>query len=213
MYINVIISYSFRVSKNESQHVDERCHLYSSLVSIIQTNLPPQGLAQPYIHICIHWYALVDTHIINDKKYIICTEAITFFHSISDINHIMQNTDITSQLSTYTITPSIHNHVVAHIQIITIHTRYFHIIITVDRKRITPCNINNRTSEPFLSIPVLNLQKQCLKLTSKGLLSATIANNITMSHWRKFPYFLRAFLHAIHASLTPLLDNNHKGAP
>ncbi len=46
----------------------------------------------------------------------------------------MQNTDITSQLSTYTITPSIHNHVVAHIQIITIHTRYFHIIITVDRK-------------------------------------------------------------------------------
>ncbi len=47
-------------------------------------------------------YALVDSDIINDKKYIIYIEAITFFHSISDINHIMQNTDITSQLSTYT---------------------------------------------------------------------------------------------------------------
>ncbi len=88
-------------------------------------------------------YALVDTDIINDKKNIIYTEAITFFKTISDINHIMLNTDITSQLSTYTITPIIHNHVIAHIQIIIIHTRYFHIIITVDRKRITPCNINN----------------------------------------------------------------------
>ncbi len=66
-------------------------------------------------------YALVDTDIINDKKNVIYTEAITFFHSISDINHITQNTDITSQLSTYTITPSIHKHVVAHIQIIIIH--------------------------------------------------------------------------------------------
>ncbi len=70
-------------------------------------------------------YALVDTDIINDKKNIICTDAITFFHSISDINHIMQNTDITSQLSTYTITPIIYNHVVADIQTIIIHTRYF----------------------------------------------------------------------------------------
>ncbi len=60
-------------------------------------------------------YALVDTDIINDKKNIIYTEANTFFHSISDINLITQNTDITSQLSTYTITPIIHNHVVAHI--------------------------------------------------------------------------------------------------
>ncbi len=88
-------------------------------------------------------YALVDTDIINNTKNIICTEAITFCHSISDINHITQNTDITSQLSTYTITSIIHNHVVEHIQIIIIHTRYFDIIITVDRKRITPCNINN----------------------------------------------------------------------
>ncbi len=87
-------------------------------------------------------YAFVDTDIIDNKKNIIYTEAITFFNSISDINHITQNTDITSQLSTYTITPIIHNHVVAHIQVIIIHTRYFHIIITVDRKRITPCNIN-----------------------------------------------------------------------
>ncbi len=85
---------------------------------------------------------IVDTDIINDKKYIIHTEAITFFHSISDINHITQNTDITLQLSSYTITTIIHNHVVAHIQIIIIHTRYFHIIIfIVDRKRIIPCNI------------------------------------------------------------------------
>ncbi len=76
-------------------------------------------------------YALVDTYIINNKKNIIYTEAITFCHSISDINHIMQNTDITSQLSSYNIKPMIHNHVVAHIQIIIIHTRYFHIIITV----------------------------------------------------------------------------------
>ncbi len=36
-------------------------------------------------------YALVDTDIINNKKNIAYTEAITFFHSISDINHIMQN--------------------------------------------------------------------------------------------------------------------------
>ncbi len=39
LYINIIISYSFRVYKNESQQedgVDERHHLYSSLVSIIQ---------------------------------------------------------------------------------------------------------------------------------------------------------------------------------
>ncbi len=49
----------------------------------------------------------------------------------------MQNTDITSQLSTYTVTPIIHNHVVAHIQIIITYTRYFHIIITVDSKKIT----------------------------------------------------------------------------
>ncbi len=55
-------------------------------------------------------YALVDTDMINDEKNIIYIEAITFFHSISDINHITQNTDITSQLSTYTITPIIHNH-------------------------------------------------------------------------------------------------------
>ncbi len=41
-------------------------------------------------------YALVDTDIINNKKNIIYTEAITFFHSISDINYIIQNTDITS---------------------------------------------------------------------------------------------------------------------
>ncbi len=80
-------------------------------------------------------YALVDIDIINDKKNIIYTEAITFLHSISDTNHITQNTDIIFQLSTYTITPIIHNHVVAHIQIIIIHTRYFHIIITVDRKK------------------------------------------------------------------------------
>ncbi len=53
-------------------------------------------------------YELVDTDIINDKKNIIYTEAIIFFHSISDINHITQNTDITSQISTYTITPIIH---------------------------------------------------------------------------------------------------------
>ncbi len=38
-------------------------------------------------------YALVDTDIINDKKNIY-TEAITFFHSIFDISHITQNTDI-----------------------------------------------------------------------------------------------------------------------
>ncbi len=68
-------------------------------------------------------YALVNTDIINDKKNIIYTEDIPFFHCMSDINHIMQNTDITSQLSANTITPIIHNHV-------------------VDRKRITPCNIN-----------------------------------------------------------------------
>ncbi len=86
-------------------------------------------------------YVLVEKDIINDKKNIIYTEAITFFHSISDINHMMQNTDITSQLSTYTITPIIHNHVVVHILIIIIHTRYLHIISTVDRKWITPCNI------------------------------------------------------------------------
>ncbi len=41
-------------------------------------------------------YALVNTDIINNKKNIIYTKAITFFHSISDINHIMQITDITS---------------------------------------------------------------------------------------------------------------------
>ncbi len=88
-------------------------------------------------------YALVDTDTIKYKKNIIYTEAIIFFHSISDSNHIIQNTEITSQLSSYTITPILHNHVVAHIQIIIImHTRYFYIIITVDRKRITPCNIN-----------------------------------------------------------------------
>ncbi len=68
-------------------------------------------------------YALVDTDIIDNKKNIIYTEAITFFNSISDIYHTTQNTDITSQLSTYTITPIIHNHVVAHIQISIIHTR------------------------------------------------------------------------------------------
>ncbi len=87
-------------------------------------------------------YALVNTDIINNKKNIY-TEAITFFHSISDINDITQNTDITSQLSTYTITAIIHNHVVAHIQIIIIHTSYFHIIITVDRKRITIKMVTN----------------------------------------------------------------------
>ncbi len=129
-------------------------------------------------------YALVDTDIINDKKNIIYTDAITFVHSISDINHIMQNTDITSQLSTYPITPIIHNHAVTHIQIIIIHTRYFHIIITVVRKRITPCNMILttvfKTPKPYLSIPILNLQKHCLKLTSKGLLSATSA---TTSQW------------------------------
>ncbi len=63
-------------------------------------------------------YALVDTYIINDKKNTIHTEGITFFHSISDINHIMQNTDITSQIPTYNITPIIYNHIVVHIQII-----------------------------------------------------------------------------------------------
>ncbi len=88
-------------------------------------------------------YALGDTDIINDKKNFVCTEAITFFHSISDIKHIKQNTDITSKLSTYTITPIIYNLVVTQIQIIIIHTRYFDIIITVDRKRVTLCNINN----------------------------------------------------------------------
>ncbi len=62
-------------------------------------------------------------------------------HTISDINDISQNTNIISQLYTYTITPIIHNHVVAHIQIIIIHTRYFHIIITLDRKRITLSSI------------------------------------------------------------------------
>ncbi len=70
-------------------------------------------------------YALVGTDIIDNKKNIIYTEAITFFNSISDMDHITQNTDITSQLSTYIITPIIHNHVVTHIQIIIIHTRYF----------------------------------------------------------------------------------------
>ncbi len=60
-------------------------------------------------------YALVDTNITNDKKYIIHTEAITFFYSISDINHISQNADIASQLSTYTISPITHNHRVAFI--------------------------------------------------------------------------------------------------
>ncbi len=39
-------------------------------------------------------YALVDTDIINNKKNIIYTEAMTFFHSISDVNHITQNTFI-----------------------------------------------------------------------------------------------------------------------
>ncbi len=48
-------------------------------------------------------YVLVDKDIINDKKNIIYTEAITFFHSISDINHITQNTDITFQLFTYNL--------------------------------------------------------------------------------------------------------------
>ncbi len=48
-------------------------------------------------------YALVDTDIIDNKKNIIYAEVITFFDSISDINHITQNTYITSQLSTYTI--------------------------------------------------------------------------------------------------------------
>ncbi len=43
-------------------------------------------------------YALVDTDIINNKKNIISTEAITFFNSISDINHITQNTDICKHL-------------------------------------------------------------------------------------------------------------------
>ncbi len=57
-------------------------------------------------------YALVDTDIIHNKRNISYTKAITFFNSISDINHITQNTDITSQLSTYTIKPIIHNHVV-----------------------------------------------------------------------------------------------------
>ncbi len=57
-------------------------------------------------------YALGDIDIINNKKNIIYTEAITFFHSISDINHITQNIDITSQLFTYIITTIIHNHVV-----------------------------------------------------------------------------------------------------
>ncbi len=33
-------------------------------------------------------YSLVNTDSINDKKNIIYTEAVTFFHSISDINHI-----------------------------------------------------------------------------------------------------------------------------
>ncbi len=33
-------------------------------------------------------YALVDTDITNDKKYI-HTEAVTFFHSIFDLNHII----------------------------------------------------------------------------------------------------------------------------
>ncbi len=40
LYINILISYSFRVCKNESQHVygmDAGRHLYLSLVSIIQT--------------------------------------------------------------------------------------------------------------------------------------------------------------------------------
>ncbi len=74
-------------------------------------------------------YGLVYTDIINDKKYI------NLFTSISDINDITQDTDINSQLSTDTITQIIHNHFVAHIQIIIIHTRYFHIIITVERKK------------------------------------------------------------------------------
>ncbi len=150
-------------------------------------------------------YALVDTDIINDQKNIIYTESITFSHSISDINHIMQNTDITSQLSIYTITPIIHNHVVAHIQIIIIYTRYFHINITVDRKGLLHATLTTvfRTSEPYLSIPVLNLQKRCLKLTSKCLILATSA---TISQWvigESFHIFLRAFLHAIQASLIP----------
>ncbi len=75
-------------------------------------------------------YALVNIEIINNKKNIIYTEAITFFHSISDINHITQK--YWHYFSTYTITPIIHTHVVAHIQITIIHTSYFHIIITVD---------------------------------------------------------------------------------
>ncbi len=48
-------------------------------------------------------YPIVNTDIINNNKNIIYTEAITFFHSIFDINHITPNTGITSQLSTYTI--------------------------------------------------------------------------------------------------------------
>ncbi len=34
------------------------------------------------------------------------------------------------------------------------------------------------TSEPYLSIPVLSLQKLCLKLNSKGLLSTTSATTL-----------------------------------
>ncbi len=120
-------------------------------------------------------YALVNTDIINNKKKIICTETITFFHFISDMNHITQNTDITSQLSTCSITPIIHNPVVAHIQIIIIHPRYFHIIITVDETGLLCATLTTvcRTSEPYLLIPVLNLPKHCLQLTSKGTSATT----------------------------------------
>ncbi len=58
-------------------------------------------------------YALADTDIINNKRNIIISEVITFFHSISGINSVMQNTCTTSHLSICTITPIIHNHVVA----------------------------------------------------------------------------------------------------
>ncbi len=70
-------------------------------------------------------YALVDTDIINDKTYINRVYHIISLHLWYQ-SYISQNTDNTSQLSTYNITPL-----------------FLIMIITVDRKQITLCNINN----------------------------------------------------------------------
>ncbi len=82
-------------------------------------------------------YKLLDSYIINDKK--TRHNSYCSFHILSlKINQISQNTDITSQLSTYTTTPNNHNDSEARIEIIIIHTTYFHMIVTVAQKNITP---------------------------------------------------------------------------